>query len=301
MLRVAVTNPTALSNNADAFSALPFDLCMVSETSTTMVMQRSYSKAYKQKRIHITWGAGVPPLRLCASGEGSIRGSCLGVAVLSRGHVAVRPSRDCLPEHLYNTCRIMVSFAQLSSFTVRLVTIYGVPSAAPGASNKNAVLWAAVLGILQGSDMPTLVGGDFNCRPQAQSSWPAIAALGYAETFEHHLRQFGVELPPTCMSSTRHDSLVFSRHFLPTYSGARVISEGTFPAHDPLVVDSTSRFLSLLLVTLLCLSLFMTLSWIPLCLYTINPWSCLSTVIQPLFPMRTGNFSMLQLASRSGN
>lgn len=214
MLRIGVSNPTSLSNHAKSFAKLPCDICMLSESSATAAMQPVHSRAYRKLGLHITWGAGVPSQRMCSNGAGSVRGSALGVCILSKRNVAVRPSRGGLPDHWFNTGRIMIAYAQLSSFTVRLISVYGFQHCAPGACSKNQILWHAVLGLLQSSNMPTVIGGDFNCRPQSKSVWPAITALGYAEVFEQFQNTFAFELPATCHSSTRHDTLVYSRHFV---------------------------------------------------------------------------------------
>lgn len=241
MLRVAVVNPTSLSNNAASFASLPFDICHVAESSATDAMQKIHTRENKKHRIHITWGHGVPPQRQTASGGGSKRGQSMGVCVLSKGHIAIRPGRSSLPGHWLETCRIMVSFAQMSAFTVRLITVYGVPSAAPGAQGKNSSLWAVILSLLMESNIPTIIGGDFNCKPQCQNVWTHIAQLGYVELFDLHASKFNSHLPPTCLDATYNDTLVVSRHFASCYRDAFVSQEKLFPAHDPIIATFDVR------------------------------------------------------------
>ena len=59
-----------------------------------------------------------------------------------------------------------------------------------------------------------------------------------------------MELPPTCRSATRHDTLVFSHHFRQLYQTAYTVRKGLFSDHDPLVahfkvpkLDLTRRIL----------------------------------------------------------
>lgn len=85
MLRVAVCNPTSFSNNASKFDRLGFDLCCVSETSATKVMQPIHARALAKFGIQVHWGAPVPPQRYCIDGSESIRGSSLGVCCLAKG------------------------------------------------------------------------------------------------------------------------------------------------------------------------------------------------------------------------
>ena len=127
-LRVAVVNPTTLNNNAWKFAQVPFDLCCVSETSATAAVHRSCAKAFNDHGLRILWGSAVPASRVCVNGVDSLRGMSLGVCLVASRSVAVRPCRDALPDSWLATCRIMVSFAQLSSFTARIITVYMVSS-----------------------------------------------------------------------------------------------------------------------------------------------------------------------------
>lgn len=98
--------------------------------------------------------------------------------MLGRPSVTLRPSRDKLPEHWDRTCRIMVSYMQLPAFTVRLVCLYGVQPSASDAFVKNNSLWQAVLQIVSSCDMPTLIAGDFNMRPQKLQMWHCFPRNG---------------------------------------------------------------------------------------------------------------------------
>ena len=234
-----MVNPTSLSSNASKFASLPFDLCFVSETSATEQVQIPLQKQYKKEGVNILWGCPVPPQRMCLNRCVSIRGSSLGVAVMARcvgsSQVTLRCAREPLPGHWTDTCRVMLAYAHIPGMVVRCISVYGVQSTAPGARSKNLTLWYFLLGILQSSDIPTLVGGDFNVRPQNMEPWSQIASLGYGEAFSDHEALYGELLPPTCNSATRHDTLVYSRHFRDAFRGARVCEERLFPSHDPLI------------------------------------------------------------------
>lgn len=99
MLRVAVVNPTSLSNNYAKFVQLPCDLCLVSETSATKSMQEFHTRAFKKVQIQVSWGCPVPPQKRCIDGSESKRGCALGVCVLSKRGIPLRMSRDILPTH----------------------------------------------------------------------------------------------------------------------------------------------------------------------------------------------------------
>eukprot|EP00438_Fugacium_kawagutii_P009517 Skav209790 [mRNA] locus=scaffold1201:11124:13502:- [translate_table: standard] len=156
---------------------------------------------------------------------------------MARKGTIIRPSRDLLPAHWMSTCRIVVAFAQIGSMNVRVITVYGVQPKAPHASAKNASLWYALLEILASSNVPTLLGGDMNVRPQNMDTWSEIEALGYFEAFDFMLQRSGVDLPFTCNDATRHDTLVFSSHFARSFHSAYVEQGTVFPSHCPLIVS----------------------------------------------------------------
>lgn len=237
MFTVGVANPTAMTNNASKFNQLPFDVCLVAETSATSFMQKSHSKTYKKTGLKIVWGHPSPSQRICLNDEGSRRGTACGVCILAKATTTIRPTRDPLPGHWDETCRLMVSYVQLPTMTIRLICVYGVQHCAPGALAKNRSLWLALSELLACSNLPTLVGGDFNMRPQSSEVWSDLQALGFSEVFEHHQRLYGDMLPHTCDQSTRNDTLLFSRHFADLYRTACVDQNHHFPRHDPLLVS----------------------------------------------------------------
>ena len=236
LLKVAVVNPTSLANNASKFESLDFDICFISESSATKFVKQQHEKNYKKMGMHFVWGCDVPSLTLCRDASESRRGSALGVCMISRSSVTIRPARDKLPEHWDRTCRIMVSYMQLPAFTVRLVCLYGVQPSAHDAFVKNNSLWQAVLQIVSSCDMPTLIAGDFNMRPQKVHLWHCFQEMGFKEVFEQH-EMCGAPLPPTCNSKTCHDTIVFSKHFSSSFQGAEVNQDKHFPNHDPLIAS----------------------------------------------------------------
>eukprot|EP00438_Fugacium_kawagutii_P024970 Skav217961 [mRNA] locus=scaffold3450:87992:93123:- [translate_table: standard] len=225
-----------MNGNATKFALLPFDVALVSETSTTHAMQRGLSSSYAKQGLQVLWGRPVPAQRTCLNGSESVRGSAMGVCMLSRNTVSARPCRSPLVEHWDATCRILVTFLHLPMMMVRVIIIYGVPSSVPNAAQKNATLWSFLLEVTAESDVPTLIGGDMNLRPQTLDLWSDFQALGFCEVFEQYHIRNQVDLPPTCAGATRNDTLMYSRHFAMHFHDAKVHSEGLFPTHDPLVV-----------------------------------------------------------------
>ena len=237
MLQIAVANPTSLARNAEKFNSFSFDICMVSETSATKYVQRAYSAQYKKQGLHLVWGCDVPSQQLRRDATESIRGLALGVALIARPSVTIRPTRQRLPEHWERTCRIMTGFAQLPSMSIRLICVYGVQCSAQGSFQKNLSIWRLILHLCSQSDMPTIIGGDFNLRPQSLNLWDDFVRMGYGEAFEQHEIAHGVTLPPTCKGATRHDTLIYSHHFVKSFSHAEVDGCKAFPSHDPLRVS----------------------------------------------------------------
>ena len=241
MLQVAVANPTSLARSAEKFNSFSFDICMVSETSATKYVQRTYAAQYKKQGLHLVWGCDVPSQQLRRDATESIRGLALGVALISKPSVTIRPTRQRLPEHWERTCRIMVGYAQLPSMSVRLICVYGVQCSAQGSFQKNLSIWRLILHLCSQSDIPTIVGGDFNLKPQTLNLWEDFVRLGFGEAFEQHEIAHGVLLPPTCKGATRHDTLIYSHHFVKSFSHAEVDGCKAFPSHDPLIVSFRMR------------------------------------------------------------
>ena len=231
-----MTNPTTMHDNETKFKDLCCDVCFVSETSTTLKMQKYLAPKYKKQNLQVAWGGAAPPQRICIDGQPSIRGMSVGVAIISKTGFAIRPTREEIPGCWNDTCRIVVSFLHLSTITIRLIGVYGVQCSAYQSKQKNLSLWQFILHLLSSHDMPTLIGGDMNIRPQDLATWPDIRALGYHETFEMYEQREGKQLPCTCKGATRNDTLVFSRHFAASFSDAYVSQSMHFPQHDPLIV-----------------------------------------------------------------
>eukprot|EP00438_Fugacium_kawagutii_P031581 Skav225868 [mRNA] locus=scaffold810:341328:346295:+ [translate_table: standard] len=180
----------------------------------------------------------------------SKRGMALGVAVINRSSFCARPSRDRLPGHWDETCRVMVSIVHTSLGPTKLISFYGVQHNAEDSYHKNVTLWHAILSLAGQLDMPTLIGGDANLRVQDLEVWQCFSDMGFSETFEMYRNKFGEDLPPTCNGATRHDTLIFSRHFSPLFLNACVVHKGLFPCHDPLIVDFAMKQPEYLLRTL---------------------------------------------------
>ena len=138
LLRVGVTNPTTMHDNESKFKDLCCDVCFVSETSTTLKMQRYLAPKYRKQNLQVVWGCAAPPQRICIDGQPSIRGMSVGVAIISRTGFAIRPTRDELPGDWNDTCRIMVSYLHLSFMTIRLIGVYGVQVSAYQSKQKTS-------------------------------------------------------------------------------------------------------------------------------------------------------------------
>ena len=140
-LRIGVANPTCLAFKAEFFNSISCDLWCVSETAVTRSMQPSIARAFSTFDYRICWGAPVPVQRLCTRGDEVKKGLCLGVCMIARSSVSIRPSRNVIPPHWLETCRIMQGFVQLRSCVIRVIVVYGVQCNASQAAAKNRALW----------------------------------------------------------------------------------------------------------------------------------------------------------------
>ena len=234
LLRVAVVNPTSIRNKACEFNSLSADVIAVSECAATHSVQKQQSHLYRKVGLRAIWGEPVSSHRVL-DGRETVKGAASGVCVFSR--VSVRESRKSLPEHWRKTCRLLVTYIQLSNCSIRLIVMYGVPAGSSDQAVKNNSLWRAVHSLLIEHNIPTIVAGDFNAPPQKAEAWNDIKPLGYTELFELHQAKYGELLPATCKGSTRNDSMIFSHHLTQMYRSAEVVHDAPFRTHSPIIAS----------------------------------------------------------------
>ena len=233
--RLAVLNPTSLLNKEAHLVALQSHVCMISETSAVAKAQHVVAGRLRSTGLSWVWGTAVPPHQTDTARARSLRGHAAGVAIASL--FPVRPPFQPLECAGVLAHRLVLGHIRLGPMHARLLVVYGWPANHVAAKERNNSLFREALQIVASSPLPTIVGGDFNTDVTALPCWPEFQSLGYEELFSICSRRFAVTLPPTCRDSTRHDSVLLPRPFLPLLRTARVdVDCHLFDSHAPVLL-----------------------------------------------------------------
>ena len=197
--------------------------------------QRLVRQDLKIKGFQSVWGDPVPAHVSSKTGLDTLRGYAAGVAIMSSLPLHY-PSVPLRPEVL-STNRLVEGSLRIGHMQLRVICMYGFPSAYADHRQRNQSLLQMVLERIVHSQMPTLIGGDLNCMVQELPAWQALLHLGYVEYFEFHKARFNQVLPATCRGVTRHDTLLLPPCLQSLVVGAEVdVKSRRFDTHDPLVV-----------------------------------------------------------------
>ena len=235
-VKVAIVNPTAVHRKeADLSSLQAHVLCLISETSAIDAVQAAFARNMASRGYRSYFGAAVAPHSVDAVGPGMVRGAAGGVAICVTLPSRLSPEPIC-PE-VWATTRIVESFVRFAALEVRIITLYGVPSAHEDSKSANQYLHTAVLRRLSASKVPTLVAGDLNVRVQSLPVWEEYCKLGFHEIHELVPVRLGLHLPATCKGATHHDTALLNEPLLGLLQHAVVLEQDfLFDAHSPLLL-----------------------------------------------------------------
>ena len=138
LFRVAVINPTAIHSKVPAVTSFGAHLVLLSETSAVEAVQVSCQKEFRVKNMQVVWSPPVESHAARKTGEPTLRGHALGVAVasslpLTRTPVPLEPSAVA-------TQRLVEGMLRLGSVQLRVICVYGFPSAYSDAKARNQAL-----------------------------------------------------------------------------------------------------------------------------------------------------------------
>ena len=233
--RLAVINPTALLGKEDDILSMQQDLYLVSETSAVQRAQQLCTAQLRRSKFHVQWS---PPVQAHNSADTtiSLRGHAEGTAILSR--YPIRPSFSGRPQAWQGSSRLVEAIARIGWLSFRIICIYGFPANREEASFRNDELFRLALQRASSDELPTVFGGDLNVRIQGLSVWEDFRAKGYQELFEFWQARTGEQLPATCRSATRRDTLILPPVFQQFVRSAQVETGlHLFDAHAPLCVQ----------------------------------------------------------------
>ena len=235
-LRMAVINPTALHGKVPEVLALQADVVFASETSAVAIVQRQLASSLSGHGFKSFFSVPAPPLLEDAAPEHHVRGLATGVAILSR--VPARPSLQPFADEVVQTSRLVESFLRIGAMEVRAICVYGIPSCHGNSLHLNNHLLQVALERVRLSRVPAVVAGDWNCDVSCLPAFQGFLQLGYVEAFHAAALRLGVDLPPTCRQSTKHDTALLAPELVSLLVGAEVLEhEALFDSHDPLLLD----------------------------------------------------------------
>ena len=234
-IKIAVINPTAVYKKHDDILSIDAQCYCLAETSATEAIQKTMTHEFRQKGFRPFWSNAVGSRQIFEFDRPAFRGESSGTCCLT-----CLPSRDCsisFPEDILNSCRISSGIVRMGALDIQVVSVYFLTGSIPEARKANDYLLASIYEFICLSKIPTIVGGDFNIRPEKLESWKCFEALGYIDAFSFCEKRWGFELPPTCNHRTRNDTLLIPKILQEYITDIEVLQNQSFDKHCPIVVS----------------------------------------------------------------
>lgn len=231
MLQVALCNPTALTNKADAFRTLQHShncqIIAAAETSATTPAQTMIQRQMRQLGYHSAFTTAAPSLRARADHQISLRGKASGCACFSRAPIRfprcqqlIHPGMDLRLLHII-----------IDEWKLQIVIIYGLAQSNAGAQDFNNDLLALAARRVQQINLPAIIMGDFNADASQLAATSALARNGFLHLQQLYSHLYGQSMPPTCKDATNPDTAFLSPELLPRLQAIRALQEPLFDAH----------------------------------------------------------------------
>ena len=225
---------TAVYNKLDDILAIDAQCYCLAETSATETIQKTMTPIACQKGFRPFWSSPVRSRQVFEFDRPAYRGESIGTCCLTD-----LPSRHCpleFSDDLVASCRVSNCIIRFGALDVLVITIYGLTASIPEARKANDYLLASIFQYMSSTKLPTLIGGDFNLRPEVLESWNLYQQLGYKDAFNLFSEKFGFELPPTCNNKTRNDTLLIPPILQGLVSDVQILQDCIFDSHSPMVV-----------------------------------------------------------------
>ena len=233
-IRVAVINPTAIFGKLDDILSIDAQCYCLAETSATETIQKTLTPIAHQKGFRPFWSAPVKSRQVFEFDRPAYRGESIGTCCLTG-----LPSRICplqFPDDLIASCRVCSCIVRMGALDVLVISIYGLTGSSPEARRANDYLLASIFEYMTSTKLPTLIGGDFNIRPEQLASWNLYQQLGYQDAFEIFKAKFGYQLPPTCNGKTYNDTLLIPPLLQGLVLDVQILQDCIFDSHSPMLV-----------------------------------------------------------------
>ena len=200
LLAVGTINPTSIVSKMDTLLDLGPGVWSMSETSATYRQQTIARSFFKNKSRNVVFGA---PVKAHANKFNALRGVAQGVGLFS--HLPSWKAIAPLPQDLELSCRILVSFTQVSpNLVLQIITLYGpTPKCMMSPLNFLDKLMRFALERSRSFQGPTIILGDFNYTLEEIPSWGLFQQCGFADAAVLDAHRRNSVPQPTCRGLTR--------------------------------------------------------------------------------------------------
>ena len=246
-LGLVSANVTSLNSQLEAVLQLPGSVLLLQETRLGEVGQRTMGARLRERGWQAAWGKPQPQLdgAYNASAYNVVAG---GVAVLARHGLPLRgvPPHDDAEKRLWETgrwCHATVPYGS-GRHLLHLMSVYGYTgSSQPDEVRRNDDLLRDVLVVASAlGDVPIVVAGDFNIKPDHSATLLAAYATGkWHDVAASVAAAAGVAPGATCFSradrgssGSRIDYVLANSVAFPAVENLTLVQDTGLPTHLPL-------------------------------------------------------------------
>ena len=258
-VRITTLNPTAIFRKESVLTDIGHEVYLLSENSATSTVQAKMTHILRQCGMQSLWGSPAPPHRVDAEADADneyIRGAPVGVSI--HAVFPLIPTRTEAELEWVQVGRLLRGYVQIGAWQIQLIVIYGLQASQPSARPRTEQLLQAAARMALEVNIPTVIGGDLNHRPEQFETWKILREHGWAHAGQLHETLYGAPLPPTYQHATSPDMLMISPHLLPYVKKVTVDSSGWVAGHHPLTAE-----LQLPITTPMKTTWRLPKSWIP--------------------------------------
>ena len=231
LVAIGTINPTSITSKLETLYDLGPGIWSMSETSATARQQQYTRSFFKQKSWHVVMGK---PVKAHRNGVMAVRGVAKGVGLFSSypSWKSVTP----LPIELEESCRIVVSYTQLSpNLAIQFVTIYGPHTKAmlsPLPFLDKMMRYA--LERARSYNGPTIILGDFNYTLEEIPSWPLFSECGFVDAALIDAKRRNTCPSPTCKGLTRKTFILIPESLVASLVHCDTLDDHLFDTHPVL-------------------------------------------------------------------
>ena len=225
-------NPTAILNKVDIITELDCQIFQVAENSATAAIQLAAQNDFKQKGYQTHWSPPVAAHGGVAHEENSYRGQATGVSLHSLH--PIRSSRVKLPSDVDHT-RIISTIAQIGTWKIHFVTVYGYPSCHQKSKERTNALVQAAAFMIDQVNLPAILSGDFNHPLDTLGAGNTLDRCGFVNLQKKYHELYSQDMPHTCREVTSPDQVLISSDLQRYITAIAVDKQKAFSDHDPVI------------------------------------------------------------------